>query len=218
MSGMDDKTEELRDIFMDVSEEGTVTESQAETRGSLTTDGDDEGERLRGVVTALRDRESSESRSDSDERADSDATREPFDTGLDIGTYVHIVRGFYDGQSDEAIADDLDLTAETVFRSRMDLHLIRDEEVDGLDRDAMRDRRAESDAALAEAFGVDEATVRRARRVVAAEDAARAANYRYRTEFEEVLTDAALSGEYAGGVHEDGLDEAAEDIETDVSF
>ena len=33
---MDEKTEELRDLFLDVADDGTVTESQEETPGSLT--------------------------------------------------------------------------------------------------------------------------------------------------------------------------------------
>ena len=196
---MDDKTEQLRDIFMEVSEEETVTETQAETRGSLATDDEGEEERLREVVTELRERES-------------------FETALEPGTYVAVVRAFYDEADDEAVAADLGLSTDDVFRARMDLHLIRGDDADPVDRCELRDRREEDDETLAAAFGVDEATVRRARRVVAAEDATRAANHRYRTEFDEILTDAAISGEYAGGVREDGLDEAAEDIETDVSF
>jgi hypothetical protein len=203
---MDDKTEHLRDIFMDVSEEETVTETQAETRGSLAADEGDDREQLRDVVATMRDRES-------------------FATDFETGTYVRIVRAFYDDEDDDAIAaalepndDDLEATAGEVFRARMDLHLLRGNELDAVDACEVRDRREEDDAAIADALDVDAATVRRARRVVDAEDAARAANHRYRTQFEEILTDAALSGAYAGGVREDGLDEAAEDIETDVSF
>jgi len=49
LTQMDEKTEELRDIFIDVTDEDTVTESQEETRGSLI---DREGirDRLEGVV------------------------------------------------------------------------------------------------------------------------------------------------------------------------
>jgi hypothetical protein len=199
---MDDKTEQLRDIFMEVSDEGTVTESQAETRGSLATDEDDESvaEQLRRVVAELREAES-------------------FDTDFETGTYVRLVQAFYDDAADEALAEDLDLTREEVFRARMDLHLLREADADApFDLAELRRRTEASDEALAAAFDVDEATVRQYRRVVAAEDAARVANHRYRTEFEELLTDVALAGEYAEGLREDGLDEAAEDIETDVSF
>jgi len=196
---MDDKTEQLRDIFMDVSDEETVTEQQAKPRGSLAEDEGADREQLREVVGTLRERES-------------------FATDFETETYVRIVRGFYSDEGDDDVAAALSVAAEDVFRARMDLHLVRKDDLDAVDACAVRDRREESDGAIAEALDVDAAAVRRARRVVAAEDAARAANHRYRTQFEEILTDAALSTAYAGGVHEDGLDEAAEDIETNVSF
>ncbi len=201
-SGMDDKTEELRDIFMDVSEEGTVTESQEEPRGSIAKTDDEEAvrERLRGVIEAL-------------------GGRYDFATDLDTATYVRLVRAFYDDESDASIADELDVSEDEVFRARMDLHLLRGEDTDApFDVCELRRRRDASDETLAAEFGVDEATVRHYRHVVAAQDAARAANHRYQTEFDEILTDAALSGQFTEQITEDGLDEAAEDIETDVSF
>jgi hypothetical protein len=196
---VDDQTERLRDIFMDVSDEETVTESQAEQRGSLTDDDGEPDERLRAVVEKLRD-------------------AEDFRTDFEGAAYVAVVRRFYDGDEDDAVADALGWTPEDVFRARMDLHLVRDADADGVDLGALRQRRKEDNAALAEDLDIDAGTIERVRRVAAAEDAARAANHRYRTEFEEILTDADLAGEYASGVHEDGLEEAAEDIETDVSF
>ncbi|MFB6139960.1 MAG: conditioned medium-induced protein 4 [Halosimplex sp.] len=198
---MDDKTDKLRDIFMDVSEEGTVTETQEDPRGSLATDADEDArrERLREVVETLRDREA-------------------FATEFETATYVDLVRAFYEEASDAAIADSLGLATDEVFRARMDLHLLRGEDTDApFDVRELRRRRDASDDALAAEFGVDDSTVRRYRRVVAAEDAARAANHRYRDEFDEILTDAALSGQFSADL-EDGLEEAAEDIETDVSF
>ena len=54
---MDEKTEQLRDIFMDVAEEGTVTESQAAGRGSLTDADETACTRGWGGVTArMRER------------------------------------------------------------------------------------------------------------------------------------------------------------------
>ncbi|WP_436925315.1 conditioned medium-induced protein 4 [Halosimplex amylolyticum] len=199
---MDDKTEELRDIFMDVSDEGTVTESQEEQRGSIAKTDDEEAirERLRGVIEAL-------------------AGRYDFATDLETATYVRLVRAFYDDESDEAIADALEISEDEVFRARMDLHLLRGDDTDApFDVCELRRRRDASDETLAAEFGVDETTVRHYRHVVAAQDAARAANHRYQTEFDEILTDAALSGHFTDQITEDGLDEAAEDIETDVSF
>jgi len=199
---MDDKTEELRDIFMDVSDEETVTERQAEQRGSIVDTSDEEAdrERLRGVVESLRN-------------------RYDFATDFEIGTYVELVRSFYDDESDEEIAAGLESAPDTVFRARMDLHLLRDDDTDApFDLAELRRRPDASDETLAEEFGVDEVTVAHYRRVVAAQDAARAANHRYQTEFDEICTDAALSGHFTDQIADDGLDEAAEDIETDVSF
>ncbi|WP_436930123.1 conditioned medium-induced protein 4 [Halosimplex halobium] len=199
---MDEKTEELRDIFMDVSDEETVTETQAEQRGSIADQPDESTirERLRGVIEALDD-------------------RYEFDSDLETEAYVDLVRGFYDDGSDEAIAEDLGVSTEEVFRARMDLHLFRESDTAApFDICELRRRGEESDAALAEEFGVEESTLAHYRRVVDAQDAARAANHRYQTEFDEILTDAAISGQLTESVQEDGLDEAAEDIETDVSF
>ena len=199
---MDEKTEELRDIFMDVSDEETVTETQEEPRGSIADQPDEATirERLRGVIEALAD-------------------RYDFDSEFESETYVELVRAFYDDGSDEAIADQLGVSVEDVFRARMDLHLFREADTAApFDVRELRRRREESDAALAEEFGVEESTLARYRRVVDAEDAARAANHRYRTEFDEILTDAAISGSLTESVTDDGLEEAAEDIETDVSF
>jgi hypothetical protein len=197
---MDEKTEELRDIFMSVSESETVTESQEGTRGSLvdSESAESEGEQLREVIARLRERES-------------------FETDLEADTYVALVRAFYDGADDEAIAADLGLDEERVFEARLDLHLLRETDRDApFDLAVLRRRVEDDDAAVAADIGVDAGAVAHYRRVVAAEDAARRANHRYQTAFDEVLTDADLERRFADT--EDGLEEAAEDIETDVSF
>jgi len=198
---MDEKTEELRDIFMDVSDEETVTETQTETPGSLMGGGDDEDvdERLRDLVGRLRANQS-------------------FDTGLAVDQYVAVVRAFYADASDEAIAADLGLAAEEVFAARLDLHLLRESDTDApFDLATLRRQGEVDDETLAAELDVDAATVERYRRVVAAEDAARRANHRYQQAFDELLTDADLEARFTEG-QEDGLEEAAEDIETDVSF
>jgi hypothetical protein len=198
---MDEKTEELRDIFMTVSDEETVTETQAETRGSLVgTDDEDVADQLRTVVDRLR-------------------AHAAFDTDLATETYVALVRAFYEGATDAETAERLDLDPSTVFRARLDLHLVGDADTDApFDVSVLRRRREADDATLSTELGVDADTVAHYRRVVAAQDAARAANHRFQREFDELLTDADLSGQFTDGVHEDGLEEAAEDIETDVSF
>ena len=64
----------------------------------------------------------------------------------------------------------------------------------------------------------DEAAVDRASAVVAAENRSRRVSHRFRTSFEEILTDADLTIRLTGGAHEDGLEEATEGAEVDVEF
>lgn len=202
---MDEKTEELRDIFMDVAEEGTVTERQSEGRGSLSEVNEEViDERLSTVVTDMRERYT-------------------FGTDLDTDAYTEIVRGFYAGSDDETIAAELDVDPETVFAARMDLHLIADADTDApVDMAALRDRLTAEEtpesAALAAELDTDEATVERYRLVAAAQNAARRTSHRFQTAFEDVLTDADLSVRLTADVQEDGLDDATEDIESNVSF
>jgi hypothetical protein len=198
---MDEKTEELRDIFLDVAEDETVTESQAERRGTLGGDGPPVEERLRDVVERMR------------ERFD-------FETDLLTETYAAIVRRFYDGAADEQIAVELDLLAETVRSARTDLHLLRDADAADVDLAAIRERVADgADPVTAAAtLGYDEPTAERAAAVLRAQDASRRVSQRYRTEFEEILTDADVTVRLTAGVQEDGLDDVTEDMETDVQF
>jgi hypothetical protein len=196
---MEEKTEQLRDIFMEVADEKSVTETQAEQRGSLVPTGSVD-DRLADAVERMR------------ERFD-------FGTDLDGAELVAVVKRFYDGEDDTDIADALGASPEAVFTARMDLHLVGDDEV-GLDLSAARDRldADESDAAVAEALGVDAGEVARARRVRTAQREARLVSHRFRTEFEEILTDADIAVRFTADAQEDGLEEAAEDIETDVDF
>jgi transposase-like protein len=199
---MDEKTEELRDIFQDVTDSDTVTESQEESRGSLTDQGGDVTERLESVVSSLQE-------------------HYEFDTDLSDDDYRRLLRSFYDGATDADLADELDVSRETVFRARMDLHCFRERDTDApFDLDALRDRLDEAVTmnALADAFDVSPSTLRRYRRVLAAKDEARRANHRYQDEYETILADSDLSGRLTQDVAEDGLDEATEGMEVDVDF
>lgn len=198
---MDEKTEELRDIFIDVTDEDTVTESQEETRGSLL---DREGvrDRVAGVVADMRERYG-------------------FSTDLTDDQLCRLVAAYYDGTSDAEIGRELDAARSTVRRARLDLHLVREQDYDApFDLEDLRERLEDdpSTGKLAEEFGVSRSTVRRYRRVVSAEERSRRANNRYRDEFDEILADAGLSTDMAESVREDGLDDATEGMETDVSF
>jgi len=168
---MDDRTAELRDIFLDATDgEETVTERQAERRGSLV-DGDDDADvdaRLRDLVATMRE-------------------RYDFDTDLDPDAYVALIRGFYEGADDAALADRVGVDADKALRARLDCHLVREDDEETPAVEACRER-----------------IVR--------------ANGRFRDAFADFLTDDDLSTRLASDSREDGLREATEDIETDVSF
>ncbi|MFB6218807.1 MAG: conditioned medium-induced protein 4 [Halobacteriaceae archaeon] len=195
---MDEKTEELRDIFMSVADEETVTDEQAETPGSLAPGDDIEG-RLAEVVAGMR------------------ADRE-FSTTLDDDELVAVVRGFYAGRADADIADDIGVARETVVRARMDLHLLREDDLDApFELAAFREAMADADdAALAERFGVSAAAAGRYRRALETREEILRVNDRYRDEFETALQDPELAGRFTA--QESGLDEATADQEVDVSF
>jgi len=200
---MDEKTEELRDIFTDVTETETVTERQEETRGSLLDRAGDVQERLVEVVGRMRE-------------------RYDFGTDLDDDALAELVHAYDDGATDAAIARRLDVARSTVVRARLDLHLFRDRDRDApIDLDALHERLAAeptpSTTDLADDFDVSESTIRRYRRLLDARERSRRANGRYREEFDEILADVELDG-ITDGVREDGLDDATEDIETNVSF
>lgn len=199
---MDDKTAELRDIFIDTTGSDTVTESQEEDRGSLTDDDSDSEDRVAEIVATMRG-------------------KYDFDTDLDDERLEEVVRRFYADESDAVIASALDRDEEAVFEARMDLHLIRESDREApFDLADLRTLLVE-DASVeerADALEADEATVRHYSEVVEAELEATRANDRFRDEFAELLTDAELSDRYAQDAREDGLSEATEDIETDVSF
>ncbi|WP_408960036.1 conditioned medium-induced protein 4 [Natrinema sp. 74] len=196
---MNDKTEELRDIFTNVTDgEETVTESQEDTRGSLERDERTDEERLESVVTQMRERYA-------------------FETALSDDDLIAVARGFYDDRSDAEIADEIDADGDAVFEARMSLHLVGEDDADEVDLVAIRDRE-EDDATLADEYDVSEAQIRRYRRIAEAQDQSRAANDRYRDEFDSILADAELSERMTTDVREDGLEDATEGMETDVDF
>ena len=196
---MNEKTEELRDIFTSVTDgEETVIETQEDTRGSLETDERTVEERLEDLIERM-------------------GTRYGFDTPLSTHELIAVARRFYDGRDDDAIAADLDVDEETVFEARMSVHLVGEKDADEVDLVAIRERE-EDDATLADEYGVEEARIRRYRRVAAAKEESRAANDRYRDEFDSILADADLSTQMAKNVREDGLEDATDGMETDVSF
>ncbi len=219
---MDEKTEELRDIFVDVAGDGTVTESQEESPGSIRTDEEGVDERIAAVIERMRDRFG-------------------FATDLDDAALVAVVRAFYDDEDDGSVAAELGVPVDDVRRARLDLHLFRDGDVDApFDLTPVREaeRRASGEAAedrpangdppddvvadLAAELDADAGEVRRYYRVVAAQREARQVSQRFQSEFEEALADAGLST-MTDAMPENGRSDTTEDIgsleeDADVSF
>lgn len=200
---MDEKTRELRDLFVDVAGEEAVTEPQQESRGSLASDSGTD-DQLVDVVETMRERYA-------------------FRSSLSTEALVAIVRGFFGGQSDAEIAASLqgEPAAETVARARIDLHLVTDRDREApVDVDALREALDEdrSVAEMAEALDIHESTARRYRHVLEVERQRRAANDRYREEFERLLADRDLAERLTDEVRDTGLEDATDGMETDVSF
>lgn len=235
---MDEKTTELRDLFVETTGEETVTESQSTPRGSLGSDRDEErvDDRLDELIEAMREREGfSSSLSTADLRRVVRAFFDPDAAEADSGTWSH--------EADAAVASSLSadgdgeaasetVDAEEVFRARMDLHLVSDADRDGpIPYERLRRLVSESPpdaddealaAELSDAAGVSAEvsleSARRYRRVVEADIDSRRVNHRFRDAFSDLLTDAALSTRLAEDARRDGLHDATEDIETDVSL
>jgi hypothetical protein len=197
---MDEKTAELRDIFVDTTGADTVTERQESGRGSLADRADVSDETLVDRVEAMRD-------------------RFDFRSSLSTDALVTVLRGFFAGRTDEALAAALDVDAADVFAARMDLHLVTDDDHTPVD-DAVRPlvRSGAGVETAVEAVDADPDVVRRAYRVVEADRAATRVNDRFRDEFADLLSDEDLSRRLASDARRDGLRDATEDLETDVSL
>lgn len=201
---MDEKTEELRDIFVKTTGEEAVTEDQEDGPGDLVDDGAeaDASKRLPELVAKMRG-------------------RYEFQSGLDDATLVRVVKAYYDGDDDETIGDAIDADRETVFAARMDLHLVRDGDREApFEYDDLRKLVVENVpiAEQAERLETEEAMVEHYSQVVYADLRSTRASDRFTDEFAELLTDQDLQQDHAGDAREDGLKEATEDIETDVSL
>ncbi|WP_313693159.1 conditioned medium-induced protein 4 [Halorarum halobium] len=199
---MDEKTAELRDIFIDATGSDTVTENQEESPGSLADESADDGGRVRELVATMRE-------------------RYEFASDLPDEAMETVVRLYHDGADDASIADDLDVGEAKVFDARMDLHLVREADRDApVGMELLRSMYVEEFplAEIADRFDSDEGTIEHYLSVVEADLESTRANDRFRDEFAELLSDADLSGGLTDEAHEDGLREATEDMETDVSF
>ena len=120
--------------------------------------------------------------------------RYEFATDRPTETYVRIVRLYHEGATDEEIAARVGLSRTEAIRARLDVHLVRDGEAG-----------EEQDAEYAEL-------------AAEAEHRSRQASRRFRTAFEELLTDADISGRLTERAREDELKEVTDDAEVGVDF
>ena len=199
---MDEKTSELREIFMETTDSNTVTETQSESPGSLIDAPDDVAERLAELIEQMQE-------------------QYQFDSTLERDELCRLVRGFHDDETDEELAETLGCEPSEVRTARLDCHLIRESDRDAaFEFEELRRLLAEevSVEERAERLGVSVETAASYSEVAAADRRSTRANNRFRDEFAELLTDAELTDQLAANAREDGLQEATEDIETDVSF
>lgn len=196
---MDEKTESLRDIFVEATGTDTVTETQTETPGTLEPDGD-VAERLAAVVADCREGSA-------------------FSTDLSDTELAALVEGFYQGADDGELAAELSVPEATVVDARLDLRLVRDADTDipvPLDTVAEAVEDDTAIAALADEAEVDTERLRRCVRALAAQARRRNESDRYRDRFEDILVDAGLESSHTAGTTDDGLEDAIEGMEVDV--
>jgi DNA-binding CsgD family transcriptional regulator len=203
MSDEKEKAEQLRDLFVDVTDESTVTEERNEERGTLP-DKEEIDDEIRGVIEDIRDEYG-------------------FETSLEDDELVTVVRLYHDGASDAQIARELgdDSLDKTVRRARIGLHLFRDSDFDApfeidrlrelLDQDA-------TNADAADELGVSASTVRSYRDAVEARREAEAAENEYADRFEAILEDREIAETFTSDAKRDGLEGATEDAEVDVDL
>jgi hypothetical protein len=197
------KAEELRDIFVDVTDESTVTEEREEERGTLP--GEDEiDDEITDIVNEMRDEHG-------------------FETSLEDDEIVQVVRLYHDDESDAEIARELgdDSLDKTVRRARIGLHLFRDSDFDApfeIDRlEKLLDEEA-TNSEIADELGVSSSTVRSYRRAVEARRSSEEVDNEYAERFEAVLEDREISERFTPDAKRDGLEGATEDAEVDVDI
>jgi hypothetical protein len=208
---MDEKTAELRDIFRDVTDTETVTESQSDDRGSLA-----DRESLREGIRAVLDQL---------------AENEGLPVELSRSALVDVVVGYYDGADDEAIARDLDsdatadldadAIADAVRRGRLACHLIREGDLEApFDVDRLRTLRQDglAPSACADRLDADPDAVERVAAAFDAREAMIRTGGRYPDAFESALAEAGLAERFTANTKRDGLEEATADAEVDTDF
>lgn len=195
------KTDRLREIFLEVADEKTVTEQQDQTTGAVYDSGARENvdAEIETIIDDLR-------------------AEYGLDTSLDTTQLTTLVRRFYAEESDTEIARALgDASLDrTVARARVKLQLFRDSDFDApfeINRlhDLMDSECPTTE--IAEELGVSESTVRAYQRVLIAEQQAAASNFTYRDQFAAVVAAENKGGETETRTLDDGLADAIDGAE-----
>ncbi len=198
---MDDKTASLRDIFIDVADDATVTERQEESPGTLTGSASVD-ERLTDLIDRMR-------------------AHYDFASALDDETLVELAQRVYEDESDNELAVAFDVSAEEILRARFDLHLVMDHDREfPVPFEEIRRAVAEgaSPADIRSSFDLEHEQAERAMTVIEAEREMRRTNYRFRDEFDELLADGDVEEQLSDAVTDDGLADATEGLEVNTSF
>lgn len=165
---MTDRFDRLRDIYSRLGGASEFTEPQQQPRGAVRSDADVDRD-VRALVDELR-------------------AEAGFRTTLSDADLVAVVRGFYAGESDADLAAGLGVSPGTVFRARMNLHLFSPVDAPPeYDPVVRRLRAGESVGSVVADTDAPRAAVERLSRLLRAREAARRVNYRYATEFADLL-------------------------------
>lgn len=200
---MDEKTEELRDIFMEVADSETLTEPQENARGCLTDTEADE-DKIRTIIEQMQDQYT-------------------FEASLDVQTLVAIIRSYYQGYTDQEIAERLEgvQDVDEVRTARYDLHLISDEDRDApFDITHLRDLldSGQSTDEIADSLETSPALVEEYAHLVQIEEERRLVGDKFRAEFDRLVGENGVTDQLTEAIQETGLDEATEGLETDTGF
>lgn len=211
---MDERTEELRDLFESVTGTERVTERQRRPRGSLT--GDTDPAAIADTIETMRAGLS-------------------FETSLPTEALVRVVERFYRGDTDREIGGTLESEAKTgdlelgdapvdpaaIAQARLDLHLVRESERPGAEPTRrLREIEAGTEpiSPVASQLDVAESTVRHWLAVRETQAERRRVADRYRQAFEGVLEDRDIADRLTASLEETGLDGVVEDQEVDVDL
>lgn len=170
----EDRTERLRELFVDVTGDTTVTEQQEPSPTVLGTQHDSDAT-LRETIQEM-------------------CEEYGIQTSLTVDELATVVRLFYDERSDTAIARELGDSSRdrTIARARINLQLFRETDFEApFDLTHLREMMTNDlpTTSIAEQFNVSETTVRSYRRLLEQEREAIATDYAYPTRFQEILAD-----------------------------